>query len=134
MTTPTVNAQPVIDAVRSAVTAAGVPFGDSKMPTRDGTKPWVVAWFDPGTVGARTMRGGDGWSTVGTFHCYGLTADSARIAARIVADAVRGLRGAPAAGRAITITEQLTSLPVSRDDAVNPPTYDAIVEWRLTLT
>jgi hypothetical protein len=78
-------AQPLMAAVRDAVTAAGVPFGDSRAPAREGSKPWIVAWADAGVWVPRTMTG-SAYSTVLTCHCYGLTADSARIAARLLAD------------------------------------------------
>jgi hypothetical protein len=125
-------AQPLMAAVRDAVTAAGVPFGDSRAPTREGSKPWIVAWADAGVWVPRTMTG-SAWSTVLTCHCYGLTADSARIAARLLADALTSLAGQPVAGRLVRRPVQQAALAVSRNDADNPPTYDATVEWRLTL-
>jgi hypothetical protein len=76
---------------------------------------------------------GSAYSTVLTCHCYGLTADSARIAARLLADALTGLAGQPVAGRLVRRPVQQAALAVSRNDADNPPTYDATVEWRLTL-
>jgi hypothetical protein len=125
-------AQPLMAAVRDAVTAAGVPFGDSRAPAREGSKPWIVAWADAGTWTPRTMTT-SAWSTVLTCHCYGLTADSARIAARLLADALRSLAGGRIADGLLRLPTQEAALPVSRNDADNPPTYDATVEWRLTL-
>lgn len=129
-----VNPQPVIAAIKAAVEGAGFAFGDSRKPAVVGTKPWVVAWFDAGIVEDRTMRSRDGWSMVGTFHSVGLTPEAARIAARAVRNAVLGLHLAVIDGRTVQMPENLSSLPMQRDDDVDPPIFDQVDEWRIRTT
>lgn len=131
MTTPILSAQPLVDAVISAVQARGVPFGDGVVPTRVGTKPWIVGWFDAGTTDDDSLRGDDGWSIVLTAHCLGLSAEAARIAAAYLTVALRAVYGTTVAGRVVHRPEQLTALPVARDDTQTPVQWDAVVEWRL---
>jgi hypothetical protein len=35
---------------------------------------------------------------------------------------------------AVLMPEQLTSLPLQRDDDLNPPLFDAVSEWRIRTT
>ena len=126
-----VDPQPLISAIKAAVESRGVAFGDGRKPTALGTKPWVVAWFDSGVVDNRSMASRDGWSMVGTFHSYGLTVESARIANRALRNAVLDLHGATVGGRTVHMPEHLTSLPMQRDDDTDPPLFDVIDEWRI---
>lgn len=131
MTVPILSPQPLVDAVIAAVQARGVPFGDGTVPTRDGTKPWIVGWFDAGTHDDDSLRGNDGWSVILTAHCLGLSAEAARIAAAHLAVALRNVYGTTVDGRIVHAPEQITALPVSRDDTTTPAQWDAVVEWRL---
>lgn len=130
MTAPPSAVQPVIDAILAAVRQQGVPIGDSVMPTREGTKPWIVAWFDAGALGRHTMAS-QAWTVTLTAHCLGLSAEAARIATAKLAAAVQSTYRMNVGGQLVQWPEQTTALPVSRDDDTNPPQYDATVEWRL---
>lgn len=131
MTVTAVNPQPLIDAIKAAVELLGVRFGDGKEPARNGTLPWIVAWFDAGTYTARSLLGGDGWSTVGVFHCCGLTPASARIAVRRLSTALYGLHSTDIGGRTVHMPQQLSATPLDRDDDADPPVFVQVVEWRL---
>jgi len=87
-----------------------------------------VAWFDAGTVTDASLRARDGFDVVGTFHCYGQTPDAARFAYRALTTAVLSLHGQTVDGRVMWLPEQLTALPLSRDDEVD--LFDAVCEWR----
>lgn len=126
-----VDPQPVVAAVKAAVEALGVAFGDAQKPTALAGRPYVVAWFDAGTVDDRSLLSRDGWSIVGTFHSVGLTPEAARIAARAVRTAVLGLHRTVIGGRGVLMPENLSSLPLQRDDDVNPPIFDQIDEWQI---
>lgn len=130
MTAPPSAVQPVINAILAAARQQGVPIGDSVMPTREGTKPWIVAWFDAGALGPHTMTS-QTWTVTLTAHCLGLSAEAARIAAAKLATALQSLHRQIVGGQLIQWPEQTTALPVSRDDDANPVQYDATVEWRL---
>lgn len=130
MTAALVAAQPIVNAVLEAVRAQDLPIGDSAAPAREGTKPWVVAWFDSGTLGPHTLASRDAWDITVTAHCLGLSAEAARIAAAKFAVAAQSLHRTTVAGRTFHIPEQITALPVSRDDDANPPIFDAVTEWR----
>jgi hypothetical protein len=124
-----VAAKPVIDALKAAVEAGAVAFGDGRKPAGATTR-YVVAWFDAGTVTDRSLRSRDGWECVGTFHAYGTTPDAARFASDVLTGAVLGLAGQTIAGRTVRMPEQLTARPLDRDDDLDPPLFDAISEWR----
>lgn len=134
MTAPLIHAQPIVDAVLTAVRQQGVPIADGELPIREGTKPWVVAWFDAGTLGPNTLAAQDAWSVTMTAHCLGLSAEAARIAAAKLAVAVQSLYRTTVAGRVVQMPEQITAMPVSRDDGADPAEFDATVEWRLRLS
>lgn len=126
------NAGPIVAAVKAAVEsggASGVPFGDGVMPSNATTR-YIVAWFDPGRVDDRTLRSRDGWSAVGTFHCYGLTPDAARFANDKLTVAILGLHLQTVGGRVLLMPEQVSTVPLQRDDDADPPVFDAISEWR----
>jgi hypothetical protein len=131
MSTPIISAEPLITAVVTAVEGRGIPFGDGKVPTRVGTKPWIVGWFDSGTHGDDSLSGNDGWSVDLTAHCLGPSAEAARLAAAHLAAALRDLYGTTVDTRVVHAPEQLSALPAARDDTTTPPQWDAVVEWRL---
>lgn len=124
--------QPLVAALKAAIESgdtAGVPFGDGKKPDTSSTR-YVVAFFDGGRVEDRTLRSRDGWSTVMTAHCYGPSPDGARYAYEHLQWSVLGLRGQVIAGRPLLMPEQLTALPLQRDDSTDKPLFDQISEWR----
>jgi hypothetical protein len=129
VTVPTLDAQPLITALKTALNTAGVALGDGVKPSTTSSR-YIVAWFDAGTVEDSSLRSRDGFSLVGTFHCYGTTPEAARFAYDALTAAVLGLRGATVGGRVLLMPEQLTSLPLQRDDKLSPPLFDAICEWR----
>ena len=130
MTAPVATAQPIIDALKGALTTAGVALGDGVKPAGATTR-YIVAWFDAGTVTDASLRARDGFDVVGTFHCYGQTPEAARFAHRALTGAVLALRGQPVGDRHVLAPEQLTSLPLQRDDDASPPLFDAVCEWRI---
>jgi hypothetical protein len=123
-----------VSALTDAVTAALAPaiqVGVGKQPTRDGTKPWVVIWPDSGVRSAATMKANDGYAETWVCHCWGLTEASARVAERKLADAIYALHTDTVGGRLVQFPEQLSAVPLQRDDAADPPLFNLIAEWRL---
>lgn len=121
-------------AVAASLTTAGVLVGVGKRPAPDGTKPFVVIWPDVGVRSANTMKANDGRAETWVCHCFGYTEDSAVVVEAKLAAAVYALHRTVAGGRLVQWPEQLSSLPLSRDDDVNPPLFDLTVEWRLSTT
>lgn len=119
-------------AVASVLTADGVAVGIGKRPAATGTKPFVVIWPDGGMRSAVTMRANDGLVETWVIHHYGLTEESAAVALRKTTDAIYGLHRQIIGGRLVQWPEQLSALPLSRDDDVDPPLYDLAVEWRIS--
>lgn len=122
----------------TALTAAliptiDIPVGVGAQPTRDGTKPFIVIWPDAGMGAPRTMRR-DEPAAVETWvcHCLGLTPESAAVAVRKLAAAVYALHRTVVGGRLVQWPEQLSAVPLTRDDDADPPLYDFVVEWRFT--
>ena len=124
-----VAVQPLVSALKAAVEAAGVAFGDGKKPATATTR-YIVAFFDGGRVEDSSLASRDGFSVVGTFHCYGQTPDAARFASQKLTAAVLDLRGQTIGDRLLSMPEQLTSLPLQRDDDADPPLFDVVSEWR----
>ena len=127
------SAQPLIDALKAAVTSAGVAFGDGVKPSPATTR-YIVAWFDAGSVVDASLKSRDGFTLVGTFHCYGSTPEAARFANKVLTGAVLGLRNQVVGTRTVLAPEQLTSLPLQRDDDLSPALFDAVCEWRFPTT
>lgn len=126
----------LLDNIKAAVQLDpnGIPLGYGKQPTRVGTKPWVVAWPDAGTVYAATMKWNDGRDLTITFRCYGLTPESAAVAVRRVESAAYAQAYTTVDGRHIQYPEQLTAVPLAREDEADPPTYVYVVEWKFRST
>lgn len=119
------------NAIVPALVADGLAVGVGRKP--DGLAagaPYVVIWPDGGVRSAVTMRANDGLTETWTCHCYGQTAESAQVALRKLTAAIYGLHRTFVDGRLVQYPEQLTALPLSRDDDLNPPLYDLAVEWR----
>jgi hypothetical protein len=132
VTAPVVDSAPVVAAIKAAVT--GVVFTDGSKPADVGSKPYIVAFFDAGTVENRSMASRDGWSMVGVFHCSGQSPDSARFAAKKLRVAILGLWGAGAGAHTFRLPEHLTGAPMSRDDDAQPALFVIVDEWRFRLS
>jgi hypothetical protein len=134
VTAPVVDAQPLIAAVARAITDAQVTFAEAVKPANVGTKPYVVGFFDTGSISDRSLRSRDGLSFVGTFQCAGLTPESARVAVRRLRAALLGLHLTVAGGRQFLMPEHLVGVPMDRDDDADPPLFIAVDEWRFRTT
>lgn len=134
MTAIVVDAQPLIDAIKAGVTAAGVAFAEGKKPQGVGNKPYIVAFFDSGTIGDRSLRSRDGFSVYGSFQCAGLTPESARFAVRKLRAVVLALGGTTVGDRTVQLPTHEIALPMSRDDDADPPLFVQIDEWRFRLS
>ena len=120
------------NAITPTLAAVGVAVGVGKQPADVGTKPFVVIWPDAGVRSALTMKANDGNAETWVCHCYGLTEDSASIALAKLTTAIYGLHRQIVGGRLVQYPEQLSAVPLSRDDDVNPPLFDLTVEWRFS--
>lgn len=116
-------------ALEAALATKSVAFGNGKKPAGATTR-YIVAWFDAGTVTDVSLRSRDGFSQVGTFHCYGQTVEAAQFAYEALTAAVLGLHLAVIDGRVVQMPEQLTARPIDRDDNLTPSLFDAVCEWR----
>lgn len=133
MTASVVNAQPLIDAIEAAVTAAGVAFDVGRKPANATTR-YIVAWPDGGLVDNRTLRSRDGWSTVIVFQCYGLTPEAVSYAVRTLRAVALALHGqVVVGGRTLLMPEHLGGSSLSRDDDADPPLFMQADEWRIRL-
>lgn len=133
MSTPIVDAQPLIDAVKAAVSAggaAGVPVDVGRKPANATTR-WIVLWPDTGTVDDRSLKSRDGWSIVLPAQCYGLTPEAAAYAVRKYGAAILGLHGTVVAGRTVHMPVHERPPPLSRDDDADPPIFMQYDEWRI---
>lgn len=128
-----VNPQPLYAALQSAI-APGVAVAIGKKPTVTAGKPWVVMWPDAGNVTDDSLRSRDGWATVVSFHCAGLTPESVLIAVRKVRDAVIGLHLQVIDGRTVQMPEHRPGPPMQRDDDADPPVFVQYDEWRIRTT
>jgi hypothetical protein len=77
------------------------------------------------------MKANDGTEETWVCHCFGLTPESAAVAVGKLTTAIYGLYRQTVGGRVVHYPEQLSALPLSRDDTANPPLFDLVVEWRL---
>jgi hypothetical protein len=132
---PIVDGQPLLDALRAAVTAQGVAYEEARKPEVVGARPYIVAFFDSGRVESRSLRGRDGWSTVGTFHCSGLSPESVRFAVNRLRAAVLGLHGQTVDDLQVhVVVGDFRPPPMDRDDDADPPLFIQVDEWRLRTT
>lgn len=128
MTVAVINAQPFIDAIKAAVT--GVAYAEGRKPTVAAGSPYVVAWFDSGSVTDISLAARDGFEIVATFECYGSAPDSVRFAVRKVRAAVFSLAGQTVGGRLLQMPENVASPSIQRDDDVQPPLWWQPDVWR----
>jgi hypothetical protein len=134
--TAAVDVAPLIAAIRAGLAAhpADLAFDEGRQPANVSGRPYIVAFFDSGTIENRSMRSRDGWSTVGTFHCAGLSPQSARVAVRALRTVILGLTGAPFAGGTLRVPEHIAGAPMDRDDDAQPVLFIQIDEWRFRLS
>jgi len=123
----------LLENLKTAVVAS-VPMEYGRQPTRVGTKPWVVAWPDAGTVYSATMKWNDGEDLTITFRHYGLTPESAAFATKRVRTACLAQLHSTADGRQVWSVEQLTAVPLDREDETDPPAYVYADEYRFRST
>lgn len=132
MTVTVVNQQPLIDAIKAAVIAGGVAFGDGAKPANVGNTPYIVAFFDAGAVESQSLKSRDGWSTTVAAHCSGLSPEAARIAVRRLKAAMLDLHGQVIDGRQVRVMSQdgWRPPPMQRDDDADPTLFIQYDEWR----
>lgn len=132
---PTViDAQPLVDAITTAITAQSLAVGDGEKPTVAAGRPYVVAWFDSGAVENRTLLSRDGFSLVASFQVYGFDPDAVRVAVRKLRTAVLGLHLTFVTGRKVQMPEHLAGPPMARDDAADPALWWQYDEWRFRIS
>jgi hypothetical protein len=134
VTVPVIDAQPLITALAAALSAQGVAFGEGKKPTVAAGSPYIVGWFDSGTIENRSLRSRDGWSTAVVLQSYGSTPESVRIAVRKGRAAVFSLFGQAVGSRTVLMPEHLSPMPMQRDDDADPPIFWQSDEWRIRTT
>jgi hypothetical protein len=121
VTAPTLNVSPLVSAIDAAVTAAGVPFGDSNKPADAvANKPYVVGYFDGGQITDDTLRSRDGVTVGCVFHSYGLSPDAVRIGRKSLLAAVFSLAGQTVGGWLVHMPVHEVPVPMDRDDTANP--------------
>ena len=130
MTAPVVDAEPLITAIKGAVTAAGVLIADSRKPDGVGNKPYIVAFFDAGRVEDKSLRSRDGFSLYASFQCAGLEPWSARFAVHRLRQAVLSMAGTSVGGMTVLMPSHEYPGPMTRDDDADPALFVQIDEWR----
>lgn len=135
MTAPPVNVNPLVDALRSSLAAVGVPFGDSNRPS-DVTigKPYVVAFFDGGRVWDRSLLSRDQVSLSVVFFTYAETPGSARVGRSKLIAAIESLAGQTFGGWVCHLPVHVETLPMEREDKVNPPLYWSTDDFMFRMT
>ena len=133
--TAAITSSALVAALAAELSARGIAFGHGKKPAVVTGHPWIVGFFDAGSIGDQSLVSRDGWSTVGTFHCAGLTPDSAFIAARKLREAALALAGQTVGGRVVQKPRQnIEPPPIHRDDDADPVIFVQYDEWRFRTT
>jgi hypothetical protein len=109
----------------------GVPWVSGSSPPGTARKPWVVIWPDAGVRSAVTMKANDGYAETWVCHCFGLTPDSAAVAARLLTAAIYNLHQDIVRAGWCSSPEQTSAVPLQRDDDADPPLWNYVMEWRL---
>lgn len=125
-----VSAQPLVEAIEAAIAAQSLAVGNGEKPAVAAGLPYVVAWFDAGTVGDRSLRSRDGFALTAVFQVYGFDPDSVQGAVPKVRAAVLGLHGTEVDGRRVKMPVNLSSPPMERDDKADPQLWWQVDEWR----
>lgn len=128
--TVVVAAQPLVEAIEAAIGGEGLAVGNAEKPAAASGRPYVVAWFDAGTVEDKTLRSRDGFYLTGVFQVYGFDPDSVQWAVPKLRAAIMSLHGTVIAGRTVLMPSHLASPPMSRDDKADPPLWWQVDEWR----
>lgn len=134
MTATVVDASPLIAELKNRVTSAGVAFGEARKPSVAAGRPYVVAFFDSGTIDNRSLSSRDGWSLYCSFQCAGLTPESTRFAVTKLRGAILSLHLAQVRGRTVLMPVHEFPAPMTRDDEADPPLFVQIDEWRIRTT
>lgn len=135
MTIPVVNISPLVAAVDAAVTAAGVPFGDSDKPADFAAdKPYVVGFFDGGKIVDLSLKDRDGLEVHAVFHTYALSPDGVRIGRKRLISALYGLARSSQGGWLVHVPVHQAALAIDRDDRTIPTLYWQSDEFTIRLT
>lgn len=125
----------LVSALDTAVTAAGIPFGDSNRPTdvvQD--QPYVVAFFDGGRIFDRTLVGRDGVELSLTLSTYAWAPDSVRVGRRKAVNAVFGLARTTVGTWRVHTPVHSAALAIEREDKLTPPLYWQTDDFTILLT
>lgn len=131
MTSP--NPQPLWDAIRADITAAGVACAIGQKPSTATTR-WVVLWPDAGTVTDKSLKSRDGFDVLLALHAYGLSPEAAGFALRKARAAVQAQAGEVFDGRTAQPPVNELGRLLDRDDDADPPVFWHYDEWRFRLT
>lgn len=128
--------KPHVDAVTSALTAAGLMVGDGGAPPAvsiPSTGIYVAIYFDPGQSLPESLADQrTDFALTFQVTCVGPTAEKVRWATQRVRTALHG--PLTVTGRAAWRAEELGGPPIQRDDDVSPPLYFLPVQYRLQST
>lgn len=133
--TATADINALVAALDTALTAAGVPFGDSNRPSdvvQD--QPYVVGFFDGGLIVDRTLLGRDGIEVSVVLHTYGWSPDSVRVGRRKTLGALFGLARTTAGTWLVHTPVHNAALSIAREDRMNPPLYWQTDDFTIRLT
>jgi hypothetical protein len=135
MTAVTLNISPLVAAIDAAVTAVGIPFGDSNKPTDAvANKPYVVCYADGGQVVDETLLARDGVAVGLVFHTYGLSPESVRGGRKLLLAAVFALTGTEVGGWLVHMPVHEVPVSMGRDDNVTPALFWQTDEVTIRLT
>lgn len=130
-----VNINPLVAAIDAALTAVGVPFGDSNRPADVvADRPYVVGFFDGGRVWDKSMLSRDQVSLSAVFHSYALSPDAVRVGRAKTITAVFGLAGSIYGGWRVHLPVHTAALPIEREDKLSPPLYWQTDDFMFRLT
>lgn len=124
MSIPVLDINPLIAAIDAAVTARGVPFGDSNRPSdliQD--QPYVVAFNDGGRITDQSLVSRDGMRVSIVFQTYAWSPDAVRIGRRKAIEAFFGLAGTTVGGWYVHLPVHNASMAIEREDKLSPPLF-----------
>lgn len=135
MSSPVLDINLLVAAIDTAITAAGIPFGDSNRPVDVVTgKPYVVGFFNGGRVTDHTMSYRDGADVWMVLHTFGYSPDSVRVGRRRTLSAVFDLAGQVTGGWVVHTPVHSAALSIERDDRTTPTLYWQPDEFTIRLT
>lgn len=133
--TPAVNINPLVAAIDAALTAVGIPFGDSNRPTDFvPARPYVVGFFDGGRLWDKSLRSRDQVTVSALFHTYAQLPDAVRVGRSKTIAAVMSLAGTTQGGWLVHTPVHTTALPIEREDKLSPVLYWQTDDFMFRLT